>query len=73
MLKHRNYWTYSIACFLVWGILLGLTAAKSKSGRFHDVLLVFAGWTLCWISATVARSIYPPPRRWLQRGGQQAE
>ena len=55
------------------GILLGLTAAESTSGRFHDVLLVFAGWTLCWISATIARSVYPPPRRWLESGRQQAD
>ena len=66
MLKHRSYRIYSIACFLVWAVLIAFTAAKSKNGRFHEVLLVFAGWTLCWISATIARSVYPPPKRWLQ-------
>jgi hypothetical protein len=66
VVTHRNYWTYSIACFLVWAVLLAVTAAESKNDRFHDVLLVFAGWTLCWISATIARSVYPPPGRWTQ-------
>ncbi len=70
MFGHRNYWTYSIACLLVWGILIGLTAVSSKNGRFRDVLLVFAGWTLCWISATIARSVYPPPQRWLEHTGE---
>ncbi len=67
MLKQRNYWVYSIACFLVWGILLAVAAAKAKNGTFHNVLLVFAGRTLCWVSTTIARFVYPPPKRWLQR------
>ncbi len=68
MVRRRSYWTYSIACFVVWALLLTVTAAESKDGRFHDVLLVFAGWALCWVSATIARSVYPPSRRWLQGG-----
>lgn len=61
----RNNWVYSIGCFVVWGILRAVAAAKAKNGTFHNVLLVFAGWTLCW--ATIARFMYPPPKRWLQR------
>lgn len=67
MLLRRNYWIYSVACFLVWGILLALAAAKAKEGTFHNLLYVFAGWCICWVSATIARSVYPPPKRWLQR------
>ena len=70
MWKHRNISTYSIACFLAWGILIALSAAKAKKGTLHNVLLVFSGagpWGLCWVSATIARFVYPPPRRWLQR------
>jgi hypothetical protein len=68
VLKHRSYWIYSIACFFVWGILLAVVAARAKSGMLHNVLLVFAGWCICWVSATIARFVYPPPRRWLQQG-----
>jgi hypothetical protein len=39
----RNYWIYSVACFLVWGILLSLAAAKAKEGTFHNTPCVFAG------------------------------
>ena len=67
MLKQRNYWVYSMGCFLVWGIILAVAAAKAKNGTFHNILLVFAGWTLCWVSATIARFVYPPPKRWLQQ------
>ena len=42
-------------------------AAKAKNGTFHNILLVFAGWSLCWVSATIARFVYPPPKRWLER------
>ena len=36
MFKQRNYWVYSIGCFLVWGILLVVAAAKAKNGTFHN-------------------------------------
>ena len=67
MLKRRNYWVYSVGSFLVWGLLLALAAFEAKTGEFHNILLVFAGWTLCWVSATIARFVYPPPDRWRQR------
>jgi hypothetical protein len=67
MRKPRNYWAYSISCFLVWGILLAITAIKAKNDTFHNVLLAFAGWTLCWVSATIVRFVYPPPKRWRHR------
>jgi hypothetical protein len=67
MKKYRNYWTYSIACFLVWGVILAARAAAfGNSPTTHDVLLVFAGWCIAWVSGTIARSVYPPPARWLQ-------
>jgi hypothetical protein len=67
MLRRRSYWVYSIGCFLVWGVLIAVSAAKAKDGSFHNVLLVFAGWSICWVSTTIARLVYPPPKRWLER------
>lgn len=64
MTKYRNYWVYSIGCFAVWGVLLVLVASRGTSSKTHTVLLVFAGWTIGWVSGTVARFVYPPPRRW---------
>jgi hypothetical protein len=65
--RHRNYWTYSIGCFLVWGVVLAVRAAFwGKSSTTHSVLLVFSGWCIAWVSATIARSVYPPPKRWLK-------
>jgi hypothetical protein len=67
MKKYRNYWTYSIGCFVVWGVILAVRAAAfGGTSTTHDVLFVFAGWCIGWISTTIARSVYPPPKRWLQ-------
>jgi hypothetical protein len=67
MKKYRNYWTYSIGCFVVWGVVLAVRAAAfGGTSTTHDVLFVFAGWCIAWVSTTIARSVYPPPKRWLQ-------
>jgi len=66
MLKYRNYWVYSIGCFVVWGVILAVRAALGSSMTMHNVLLVFAGWCIGWVSTTIARSVYPPPKRWLR-------
>jgi hypothetical protein len=68
MSKYHNYWAYSTACFLVWGVILAVRAtAFGSSSTTHNVLLVFAGWCIAWVSTTIARSVYPPPKRWLQQ------
>jgi hypothetical protein len=66
MAKFRTYWTYSIACLVVWALLLILVAARATNHTIHNVLLVFAGWAIAWVSTTIARFVYPPPKRWLQ-------
>jgi hypothetical protein len=65
MTKYRNYWVYSIGCFVVWGVILAVMALQGKSGKTHTVLLVFGGWVIAWVSGTIARFVYPPPSRWL--------
>jgi hypothetical protein len=65
MKKTGNYWAYSIACFVVWGVILAVVASQGKSGKTHTILLVFGGWVIAWVSGTIARFVYPPPGRWL--------
>jgi hypothetical protein len=64
MAKYRNYWVYSVGCLVVWGVLLAIVAAKADSHRTQEVLMVFGGWCIGWVSTTIARFVYPPPRRW---------
>jgi hypothetical protein len=68
MTSYRNYWVYSLCCFVVWGVLLAVVAAQDRSGKTHTVLLVFGGWVIAWVSGTIARFVYPPPSQWLPTG-----
>ncbi len=62
-MKYR-YWGYSIAAFLVWGLILVIFWTRGNATNMHDLLLVFLGWTIAWASTTIARVVYPPPKRW---------
>jgi hypothetical protein len=66
MMKHRNYWIYSAGCLVLWGILLAVVASKGDSSRTHNILLVFGGFAIAWVSGTIARFVYPPPKRWTE-------
>jgi hypothetical protein len=64
MKARGNYWLYSIGCGVVWAIILTITAVKGHSQATHNILLVFGGWAIAWVSTTIARFVYPPPKRW---------
>lgn len=57
-----TYTAYSIGCFIVWAVLVAIGAAR-HTNTDHHVLLVFGGWVVGWLSATIARYVYPPPKR----------
>ena len=61
--KLRTYTSYSIACALVWAVILAVVWARADSATRHTFTLVCAGWAIGWLSATIARVVYPPPRR----------
>jgi len=61
LFTRRSYTTYSIACFVVWGVVLAIAAADG-SHRLDKLLPVFGGFCIGWLSATIARFVYPPPR-----------
>jgi hypothetical protein len=58
----RSYTTYSIACFLVWAVILIVVSLAASGDRRHVVYYVAGGWLIGWLSATIARSVYPPPK-----------
>jgi hypothetical protein len=63
MRRHlRTYTSYSIACAIVWAVILAVISAKTDSTTRHTFLLVFGGWWIGWLSATIARAVYPPPK-----------
>jgi hypothetical protein len=60
----KSYATYSVACGIVWAIILAVVTATGSGTTRHTFILVFAGWAIGWTSATIARSVYPPPKSW---------
>ena len=56
----RSYTAYSVAVGIVWAVLLLLAPA----GKRHTIFLVFGGFVIGWLSATIARYVYPPPKKY---------
>lgn len=59
-LRSRTYTTYSISCFVVWAIILTVVATRDRE-KLRTFGRVFGGWTAGWLSATIARAVYPSP------------
>ncbi len=64
----KTYTAYSIGCAVVWAVILIVVASVASKDKAHTFLLVFGGWVIGWLSATIARAVYPPPRRWRGSG-----
>ena len=64
MLRTRNYWTYSVGLAIAWAIVLLLARIIRGSEGMQTFLLVFGGFCIGWVSTTIARYVYPPPKRW---------
>jgi len=70
MLRFRNYWVYSTGLAVVWAVALLLALAVGGTQRAQTFLLVFSGFCIGWVSTTIARYVYPPPKRWGSNQGQ---
>jgi len=71
MLRYRNYWIYSAGLAIVWAIALLLALTIGGPQKAQTFLLVFLGFCICWVSATIARYVYPPPKRWMSNRSQE--
>lgn len=60
--RRRSYTAYSVGCAIVWAAILGVLAALGEKEKLRRVLPVCSGWWMGWTSATIARSVYPPPK-----------
>jgi uncharacterized membrane protein YdjX (TVP38/TMEM64 family) len=61
-LSLKTYTAYSIGCAVVWAFILTVVASEASKDTAHALLLVFLGWVIGWLSATIARTVYPPPK-----------
>jgi hypothetical protein len=60
--RFRTYTAYSIGCGIVWAVILTAVWARADEPTRRTFALVFGGWAMGWLSATIARVVYPPPR-----------
>lgn len=68
--RMRSYTAYSIAVGIVWAVLLLLTSLLDSASTRHNVFVVFGGFVIGWLSATIARYVYPPPKKYRRDAGQ---
>lgn len=64
MSRFTNYWAYSIGLAVAWAIAFILTWIIKGADGLGTLLLVFLGFCIGWVSTTIARYVYPPPKRW---------
>jgi hypothetical protein len=62
----RSYTAYSIGVGIVWAIVLMLASLLDPAGKRNNIFLVFFGFAIGWVSATIARYVYPPPKKYRQ-------
>ena len=64
MLRFRNYWAYSAGLAIAWAVALFLVRVFGGRKKAQNSLFAMYGFCICWVSETIARYVYPPPKRW---------
>ena len=57
-----DYLGFSVGCAAAWAVIWTLLAVLASTKAVHTMGYVFLGWVIGWITATIARVIYPAPR-----------
>lgn len=71
--RFRTYTAYSIGTAIVWGVVLLVAWLIDPSSTLHTFWLISLGFFLGWLSATIARVVYPPPKKYWSRPAQAAQ
>jgi hypothetical protein len=59
----NTYTAYSIGTFIAWGVIWAIVAATVKKETLGYIFAIFFGWCIGWLSATIARAVYPPAKK----------
>ena len=70
---NNTYTGYSIGCAAVWATLLATGRSVLDAKNWDLLRLGAAGWWAGWLSATIARAGYPPPRKLTEAGQRRLE
>lgn len=59
----NSYAAYSVGCGIAWAVVWALVLWLDPKRTVDHVVWVFLGWLIGWTSATIARLVYPPPKK----------
>lgn len=48
--RYGTYTAYSIACAIVWAVILAVVSTAGDAASRHTFLLVCGGWAIGWLS-----------------------
>jgi hypothetical protein len=68
-----DYLGFSVGCATAWAVIWVLLAILASPKTVHTMGYVFLGWVIGWITATMARVIYPAPRSTLLTEGRRGQ
>jgi hypothetical protein len=68
--RRGTYTTYSIGVGIVWAVILLMVSLFSSAEQRHTIFVVFGGFVIGWVSATIARYVYPPPKKYRRDTGE---
>jgi hypothetical protein len=60
----NTYTAYSIGCAIVWIVLIAIRLARGSTSSQHTLRFFMLGWAIGWTSATIARYVYLPPKKY---------
>lgn len=69
--RMNTYTAFSIGIFIAWAVVWPIVAVTVKKEDLGYVFAIFVGYCIGWSSATVARALYPPPKKVYLSGGPQ--
>jgi hypothetical protein len=58
-----TYTGYAIGCAAVWALIWLIALRTAKKETLDKLRITFPAWVMGWTSATIARYVYPPPKK----------
>jgi len=58
-----TYAGYAIGCAAVWALIWMVVPRFAKKETVDKMRVMFPAWVVGWTSATIARYVYPPPKK----------
>lgn len=62
-MRRNTYGSYAFGCAAVWALILAIARRRTDRETQRTLGRFCVGWWSGWISATIARVLYPPPKK----------